>query len=86
MMNCHAGIATPASMIWRVAARSALPGRIENSSGDAPILTGESANHSIQPMKASAAANARRKSSLSAPNAGERRGEFLSILRIINGK
>ncbi len=56
---------SPASMIWRVAPRSVLPERIENSTVGAASSIGERANQSSQTQKPSAPAEARRSNSFS---------------------
>src|SRR3981189_165070 len=77
----------PASMIWRVAPRSVLPGRIENSTVGAARSIGERANQSIQPQNPSAAAEASRNNSFSR-NSIERGKKrpigLLDYTRIIN--
>ena len=64
-MNFHPGIDSPASMIWRVAPRSVLPGRIENSTVGAASSIGERANHSSHPQKPSTAAEASKSNNFS---------------------
>src|SRR5258706_5038046 len=55
----------PASMIWCVAPRSVLPGRIENSTVGAARSIGERANQSTQPQNPSAAAETDKSNSFS---------------------
>ena len=56
---------SPASMIWRVAPRSVLPGRIENSTLGEASPIGERANPISQAQKPSTAAEASRSNSFS---------------------
>src|SRR6266540_5878217 len=59
-LNFHSDTSTPASVIWRVAPRSVLPGRIEKSTDGAARSTGDRANQSSQPQNPSAEAAASR--------------------------
>src|SRR5258706_48635 len=63
--NFHPGMGRPASMIWCVAPRSVLPGRIENSTVGAARSIGERANQSTQPQNPSAAAETDKSNSFS---------------------
>src|SRR6266571_6723431 len=78
---------SPASMIWRVALRSVLPGRIENSTVGAASSIGDRANQSNQPQKPSAAAEASKNNTLSRNSitSGKKRPiGLLDYTRIIN--
>src|SRR5712672_878613 len=84
--NFHPGMGRPASMIWRVAPRSVLPGRIENSTVGAARSIGESANQSIQPQNPSAAAETDKSNSFSRNNIESVRNVGLDYARIITVK
>src|SRR5712691_8198726 len=74
-------------MIWRVAPRSVLPSRIENSSDGAASSIGERANQKIQPQNPSAEAAKSRSSNFSRSSIGKRRRVGrLDDARIINVK
>src|SRR5882762_9939497 len=77
---------SPASMIWRVAPRSVLPGRIENSTVGAASSIGERANPSIQPPNPSTAAEASKSNSFSRNSIESVRNVELDYARIINVK
>src|SRR6266581_5174146 len=85
-MNFHSGMGRPASMIWRVAPRSVLPGRIENSRVGAASSIGERANHRIQPQNPSAAAKGDKSNSFSRNSIESVRNVGLDYARIINAK
>src|SRR3989442_1582627 len=85
-MNFHPGMDSPASMIWRVAPRSVLPGRIENSTVGAASSIGERANPSIQPQNPSTAAEASKRDSFSRNSIESVRNVGLDYARIINAK
>src|SRR5258706_278289 len=84
--NFHPGMGRPASMIWRVAPRSVLPGRIENSAVGAASSIGERANQSIQPQNPSAAAETDKSNSFSRNSIESARNVGLDYARIINVK
>src|SRR6266481_1499415 len=84
--NFHPGMGRPASMIWRVAPRSVLPGRIENSTVGAARSIGERANQSIQPQNPSAAAETDKSNSFSRNSIESARNVGLDYARIINVK
>src|SRR5258708_38977509 len=84
--NFHPGMGRPASMIWRVAPRSVLPGRIENSTVGAARSMGERANQSIQPQNPSAAAETDKSNSYSRNGMESARNVGLDYARIINVK
>src|SRR3989441_2184311 len=77
---------SPASMIWRAAPRSVLPGRIENSTVGAARSIGERANPSIQPQNPSTAAEASKRDSFSRNSIESVRNVGLDYARIINAK
>src|SRR5437879_7581614 len=77
---------TPSSMIWRVAPRSVLPGRIENSNVGAARSIGERANQRIQPQNPSAAAEASKNNSFSRNSIESVKNVGLDYARIINVK
>src|SRR5258708_16916299 len=85
-MNFQSGLGPPASMIWRVAPRSVLPGRIENSTVGAASSIGERANQRIQPQNPSAAAETDKSKSFSRNSIDSARNVGLDYARIINVK
>src|SRR2546425_10701598 len=77
---------SPASMIWRVAPRSVLPGRIENSTVGAASSIGKRANPRIQPQNPSTAAEASKRDSFIRNSIESVRNVGLDYARIINAK
>src|SRR5712691_5512541 len=84
-VNFQSGTGTPASMIWRVAPRSVLPGRIEKSTlGEASSIA-ESAYQNIQPQNPNAPDAASRNNSFSRNSIDSAKVRF-DDARIINVK
>src|SRR6266540_6941441 len=79
-LNFHSDTSTPASVIWRVAPRSVLPGRIEKSTDGAARSIGDRANQSSQPQNPIAAAEASRTSSFTRNSIESVRGPRIGSL------